>query len=95
MGGGGGEGGGGQGQDDPFHEVSKVIFFFNSHQDLQFNGMGPLLIVNNLSEFSANIFSNDRDITKFQNFCMMAAPPPTMPPPMMTGLWQYLDVFSL
>ena len=29
-----------------------------------------LLIVNNYSEFQVNIFSNNRDIRKCQNFCM-------------------------
>ena len=43
----------------------------------------PLLIVNNLSEFQVNIFSNDRDIRKCQSFCSMT-PPPT--PTRTTGL---------
>ena len=32
--------------------------------------MGSLLIVNNYSEFQVNIFSNNRDIRKYQSFCM-------------------------
>ena len=38
-----------------------------------------LLIVNNYSEFQVNIFSNNRDIRKCQNFRTTPTPPTTTP----------------
>ena len=38
----------------------------------------PLLIVNNLSEFQVNIFSNDRDIRNVKVFLTLTQTSPTM-----------------
>ena len=51
----------------------------------------PLLRVNNLSEFQVNILRNDTDIRKCKSF-FTTTPMQTLLP-LMTGLWQYLDVF--
>ena len=40
----------------------------------------PLLIVNNCSQFQINIFSNNRDIRKYQSFPTTLTPPPLTTP---------------
>ena len=67
-------------------------FFKKNWRITPLTGMGSTFKSEQHSEFQVNIFSNNRDIRKWQSFC--TTPTTTTPPPTTTpGLCHYLDVF--